>query len=603
MSGSDPVSRQAQLRALTKVIRFKPLSFTGVALCGLFAALLEGVGLSFIVPIVELVQSSGEPAQQAEGLSAVFLSIYQSLGIPFSLGTIVLGVSFILTVRWTSTFLVRWFREVLVYQYIQKLQRDAFDATLDAEIAFFDEVGSDNILNAIVTQAENAGQSIRYAINLIEQGLIAAVYLSVAILLAPRLAVFAIVLLGTLSYLFQNVVESGYEVGDRVAQANERIQQVAQAGTQGIRETKLYNNREETFDKFLDALETFTTSNIVMGRNQQAIQNFYNLLTAVAVFILIYLAITFANLSVGSLGVFLFAMFRLGPKASNLNSIFYAAMNNLPHLVRTQSFIDDLERNREPTTDSEPVPGTFESIDFDDVSFSYPNQQENAIDGMSFQIERGEFVGFAGRSGAGKSTIAALLSRLRVPESGDIRINNTSISKMDIDEYRSRVAIVRQDPYIFNETLEYNITIGARDASISEIERISEIACIDEFLDDLPEGYDTHLGDDGVRLSGGQRQRVALARALLKQDAELLILDEATSDLDSHLEQTVQRGIEQMDREYTIIGIAHRLSTLQNADRIYTVDDGMVAEVGQHADLVEHGGIYAELYTIQSEGV
>jgi subfamily B ATP-binding cassette protein MsbA len=175
------------------------------------------------------------------------------------------------------------------------------------------------------------------------------------------------------------------------------------------------------------------------------------------------------------------------------------------------------------------------------------------------------------------------------------------IDKYDIDEWRSRVAVVRQNPFIFNDTLEGNVTIGDRDATREDVERVCEIAKVDEFLDDLPNGYESQLGDDGVRLSGGQRQRVALARALLK-DADFLVLDEATSDLDSSLEKEVQASIEAMDRDYGIIAIAHRLSTVKNADTIYTLDDGEIIEAGTHEDLLEEEGEYAELYAIQSKG-
>ncbi|MEM4780799.1 MAG: ATP-binding cassette domain-containing protein, partial [Halalkalicoccus sp.] len=171
----------------------------------------------------------------------------------------------------------------------------------------------------------------------------------------------------------------------------------------------------------------------------------------------------------------------------------------------------------------------------------------------------------------------------------------------DVDEWREKISIVRQDPYIFNDTLEYNLTIGNRTVSRSRLDTACEVAKVSEFFDELPNGYETNLGDNGVQLSGGQRQRVALARALLK-DADVLILDEATSDLDSHLEGEVHAGIEAVDSEYATIAIAHRLSTVRNADRIYTVEDGEITEVGDHEQLIETGGTYAELYAIQSQG-
>ena len=597
---SEEISRRAQLRALLRVARYRPVFTAAIIGAGVFAAGLEAVGLSFILPIVEIVQSPGDPAAEADGVLAVFVAAYRMLGIPFTLGSVVVGVSLVLTVRWTSTFLVRWLRGALEVDYTRELQTRAFENALDTRITYFDREGSDDILNAIVTQAEYAGRVIKYVVDFIEQGLLSLMYLTIAIILAPLLTLFALVFFGGFSLLFRYVLEPGYDIGNRVADANKRVQQTAQAGTQGIRDTKLFGLKTELFGDFLDAVEQFARAGIKQRRNKTAIQSFYNLLTAISVFLLIYLAIAFANMSLGALGVFLFAMFRLGPKASGLNSKYYQIENYLPHLVRTQAFIDDLERNREPDADRKSVPDEVRKIEFNDVRFSYEGQAEEALSGVSFEFEKGEFIGFVGQSGAGKSSIVSLLARLYEPDSGEIRANGLSIHEMAVDEWRSKVAVVRQNPFIFDATLRYNLTVGNRGVSKAELDRVARIASVDEFFDELPNGYETRLGDDGIRLSGGQRQRVALARALLK-DADVLILDEATSDMDSSLEREVQASIESMDREYAMIGIAHRLSTVKNADRIYTVDDGRIVEAGQHGELVDAGGQYAELYTLQSQ--
>jgi len=596
-SESEPVSRHEKLDALRDVARYNPKYTAAVVVLGVVAAVLEGVGLSFILPIVELVQLQ-DPAAEAEGLLAVFVTAYQAVGIPFTLGYVVVGVSTVMVARYTTSFAVAWFREALRTYYIRDLQTRAFRNALNARVEYFDKEGSDDILNAIVTQTNYAGRVIDQGIKFTQQLFLAGVYFAVALAIAPILTIITGIVLGGFSVFFRRVIDSGYDVGEKVAEANELRQEAAQAGTQGIRDVRIFGLAEELFEDFTDAVEQFTESRIVLRRNEAAINNFYNLVVAVSVFVLIYLALTFANLSVGELGVFLFAMFRLGPKASQVNTLYYRVENNLPHLVRTIQFTDELATYNEPTGSSREVPEEIREVEFDDVHFSYDDEEE-VLRGIDFTVEKGEFVGFVGQSGAGKSTIVSLLARLYPVDEGEIRANGIAIDEMDIAEWRDRLSMVRQDPFIFNDTLRYNLTLGNREVSDEELDRVCSIAKVDEFIDELPEGYDSLLGDDGVRLSGGQQQRVALARALL-EDADVLILDEATSDLDSNLEKQVQQAIEEMDRDYAIVTIAHRLSTVKNADRIYTVEDGRVTETGQHDELVAEGGKYAELYGIQT---
>jgi subfamily B ATP-binding cassette protein MsbA len=422
-------------------------------------------------------------------------------------------------------------------------------------------------------------------------------YVAVMFYITPTMTLLAIVLLGSITGTLRFVIEPAVTVGTRVAEANERVQETVQAGTQGIRDVKLFGLRSEVFSTFSDAIDKYARSEIDLSRNEIAIKNFFELSAALIIFLLIYVGFTFTGLSLGELGIFLIAMFQLAPKVSVLNTKVYKTEGNLSHAVRTHEFLDELGDRREYS--GEQSVSSVSTIEFDDVRFAY-NEDEQVLRGISFDISKGEFIAFVGQSGAGKSTIVSLLARMYDPDAGKIRADGTLIEEYDIEEWRERIAVVRQKPFIFTDTLENNVTIGNRDATRRDVERVCEIAKVDEFVDDLPNGYESQLGDDGVRLSGGQRQRVALARALLK-DADFLVLDEATSDLDSNLEKEVQAAIESMDRDYGIIVIAHRLSTVKNADRIYTVDDGEIIESGIHQELLREEGEYAELYTIQSK--
>jgi subfamily B ATP-binding cassette protein MsbA len=595
MSTSEQLSNREKLRALRRVAEYRPAFSFGLVVLGAFVALFEGIGLGFIYPIIETAQSD-DPTQVSGRVMEAFVGAYELFGIPFSLGYLILGVAGIMTVRYTMSFISRWLAIILAKQYEKDLRTRAFDGALDAEVTYYDQEGTDDILNAIITETRYSGRVIQSGVRLMQTVFLVGMYMAVMFYIAPSMTVFAMVLLGGITVLLRFVIEPAVTVGSRVAEANERVQETVQAGTQGIRDVKLFGLREEVFSSFSDSIEQYASSEVDLGRNEAAIRNLFELSAAITIFVLIYVGFTFTGLALGELGIFLIAMFQLAPRVSTLNSVYYKVEGFLSHAVRTHIFLDRLDRRQELGGDRSV--SHVNGVSFDDVHFAY-NEDEPVLRGISFEVKSGEFVAFVGQSGAGKSTIVSLLTRMYDPDQGEIRADGVPIDEYDINEWRERIAVVRQQPYIFTDTLEKNVTIGNRDATRADVERVCEIAKVDEFVDNLPNGYDSQLGDDGVRLSGGQRQRVALARALLK-DADFLVLDEATSDLDSNLEKEVQAAIESMDREYGIIAIAHRLSTVQNADRINTVENGKIVESGSHQELLADDGEYAQLYSVQS---
>ena len=232
------------------------------------------------------------------------------------------------------------------------------------------------------------------------------------------------------------------------------------------------------------------------------------------------------------------------------------------------------------------------------MHFSYDGSRE-VIDGISFEIRRGQTVALVGPSGGGKSTLSELLPRFYDPTSGEILIDGISLRDYTQESVRAHMSVVAQDTVLFNDTIANNIGMGRRGASHEEIVEAARIANADSFIRECPEGYDTNIGDRGTKLSGGQRQRLSIARAVLK-NPDILILDEATSALDTESEKLVQDALNNLLKGRTSVVIAHRLSTIHNADLIIVVDHGRIAEQGTHAELMERNGIYAKLIEMQS---
>ena len=310
-----------------------------------------------------------------------------------------------------------------------------------------------------------------------------------------------------------------------------------------------------------------------------------------------------AQLTLGDLMMFLvYLTMLLGPIASIASSAM-SFQNNLAGLDRVLDLLDE-------ATESSGNPGALlisrESVQgamrFEHVSFSYPASDQPVLCDVSFEVPAGSTVALVGRSGAGKTTLCNLVARFYEPISGTITLDGRNLQDIQLDAYRRLLGVVEQDVFLFDGSVAENIAYGRRDATAADIAAAAQAAAAHEFIEQLPDGYQTLIGERGIKLSGGQRQRLAIARALLA-DPRILILDEATSNLDSESERLIQHSLRRLLRGRTAFVIAHRLSTIAHADLILVLDQGRIAEQGTHQELLQRGGLYQRMVVLQTEDV
>ncbi len=304
------------------------------------------------------------------------------------------------------------------------------------------------------------------------------------------------------------------------------------------------------------------------------------------------------NMSAGQLGAFVFYAIVVAGSVATISEVIgeiqraSGAAERLLELLAVESLISAPEKPA-PIKDLKPA------IEIKNLKFAYPSRPEQAaLSDLNLNIEQGQSLALVGASGAGKSTIFELLQRFYDPQSGSIDLDGVSLDQLDPIELRKRIAVVAQQPSLFSGDVLHNIRYGQPSASEEQVHNAAKAAFAHDFVSDLPDGYRSFLGEQGVRLSGGQRQRIAIARAILK-DPEILLLDEATSALDAHSEEAVQGALENLMRNRTTVVIAHRLATIRNVDKIAVMENGKIAEIGTHSELLNRSDLYRRLSELQ----
>jgi ATP-binding cassette subfamily B protein len=386
---------------------------------------------------------------------------------------------------------------------------------------------------------------------------------------------------------------------DRVADASAMAAEVLNA----IPVVQSYTAETREAQRFITSTQQAVSTSLRRARARSALVGFIILASSAALLWGLYqgtLAVRDGTMSAGELGQTVVYVILLASAFAVLGEVYgdllraAGATERLMELLNTRS---DIRSPAAPRVAPWPLQGS--SVEMHNLNFHYPSRPQTlALSSLSGVIQPGQTVAVVGPSGAGKTTLFGLLLRFHDPQAGQIVLDGVNINEMTLHELRARIGIVPQEPVIFSGTAMENIRYGRPDASDDEVLAAAKAAFADEFIVDLPQGYDTFLGERGVRLSGGQRQRIAIARAMLK-NPPLLLLDEATSALDAHSERMVQAALETAMQGRTTLVIAHRLATVQQADVIWVLEHGHMVEQGNHAELIAKGGLYASLAALQ----
>ena len=294
---------------------------------------------------------------------------------------------------------------------------------------------------------------------------------------------------------------------------------------------------------------------------------------------------------------FILLLFSLFQPLKNLTNVVNELQNGLASADRVFAIMD-IDSDIKDTNNAVEIVDLKESLSFNQVSFSYGEKNDKVLNNINFKINKGEIIALVGPSGAGKSTLVDLIPRFYDTLDGSIKIDNKNIKELKISSLRTLMGIVTQETFLFDDSVKANIAYGLENISDNQIQEAAKAANADNFIKKLPDGYNTIIGERGVSLSGGQKQRIAIARAIVK-NPPILILDEATSSLDSESEKHVQSAIENLMNKRTVIVIAHRLSTVHNADKILVLEKGQIVQEGKHEDLVNNEGLYKQLHKMQ----
>ncbi len=519
---------------------------------------------------------------------------------PRSIAAVPLAIILIFIIRGIAGFVSTYYMAWIGWRVIKTLRGEVFAKYLSLPTSFYDQASSGELISRITFNSQRVADAASTTLTVMVRDSFTSIgLLALMFYHSWELSLCFLVIGPIIGVIVARVSKKFRQISRNIQGSMGDVSHVIQEAVDGSRVIKIFGGQETETKQFEQVNERnrqfHMRETVVKALNVPFVQ----LLVAFALAIIVYLASSGSineRISVGSFVSFITAMLLLFQPMRRLTTLNNQLQNGI---AAGESLFATLDLESEQDTGTQQLDAPIKSISFKNVGMRYQPDKPAALDGVNLSINAGETIAFVGESGSGKTSLVNVLPRLYEIDSGEILINDTSVREFSLPSLRSNIAYVSQDVMLFNDTIASNIAYGSKEPISDEnLRQACEAAHAHDFIMRLSDQYDTMVGENGVMLSGGQRQRVAIARAILK-NAPILILDEATSALDSESERKVQMGLDALMKTRTTLVVAHRLSTIESADRIVVMAQGVMKEVGTHAELMSRDSHYKRLRQLQ----
>jgi ATP-binding cassette, subfamily B, bacterial MsbA len=595
-----------EVTRLLGYVRPHIVRLTGGVILLAVLGLSEGLIALMIIPAVDVVLNPHSTEQKLKLVTIPFVdrTLYLNSFLPQSVHFVWTVFALSLLVVFLGKALAEFLGSVMVqfvgHSAIMDLRNRVYSKLVQQPMEFFQHNPTGRVMSAVINDVEQMRSAFsEYLADFFRQAFTLIVFICVLMLLNWKLAlgsaVFIPLVIGPVSRLGRRIRRSTETSRSRLAD----LSQIVQETMSGNRVVKAFGMERFEIGKFRQAAWHLLRENMRWVRAYAATGPMMDVLSAVVFSLLILYArgeINHGVMTLGAVFAFIYSLFKVYEPVKRLGGIYQLFQQALGASTVVFQFIDLPEEVSE-APGAEAMPRLSRQVRFEDVGFAYGNGPEILHD-ISLTVPAGSVIAIVGSSGAGKTTLVNLLPRFHAATHGAIFIDGIDTCTVTLRSLREQMAIVTQETILFDDSVWNNLCYGRPDMPEARVVAASKAALAHDFITQLPQGYQTRIGERGQRLSGGQRQRIAIARALLK-DAPILILDEATSELDSESESLVQKALNNLMAGRTVFVIAHRLSTIRRSDRIAVLDGGTIREMGTHEELLAHGGTYRRLYEMQ----